>query len=247
MSLRATIRGLTPPIILDLKHGGRRFSSWEAASKASIPYDNEALNTFKVARAAQRPVDGSILASSVLPLVAMTLKPDLAVNDFGGSTGDLGLDFLAAFPRATYTVVETPTMVALMKGRGPVRFETSLPAECDLFFSSGTLQYVERPMEVLASAFASARSAVVLTRNSFCDEDLFRVQRSKLFANGSGPIPQGYQDAIVSYPHRTINERAVQEVAKVKGFRCVSSVEEQSGVLPYRGKVYGRQLVFLRR
>lgn len=247
MSLRATIKGLTPPIILDLKHGGRRYPSWEAASKASPSYDDAKLNAFRVARAARRPVDGGILASSGLPLVVMALKPNLAVTDFGGATGDLGLDFLAAFPDATYTVVETPTMVALMNGRSAVRFETSAPQDCDVFFSSGTVQYVERPMEILTSGFASARSAVVLTRNSFCDEEIFRVQCSRLFNNGSGPIPEGYRDVEVRHPHRTINEHAVQELAKAQGFRCVSSLEEHSGVLPYQGKVYGRQLVFLRR
>lgn len=246
MTLRETVKSLTPPIVVDLMRGGRRYPTWEAASNASTSYDNEALNAFKAARAAHRPIDGSILASSALPLVAMALKPDLAVTDFGGATGDLGLDFLAAFPSASYTVVETSTMVALMTGRSAVRFATSLPKECDVFFSSGTLQYLERPMEILGSAFASAKRAVVLTRNSFCDEDIFRVQRSRLFDNGSGPIPKGYRNVAISYPHRTTSERALQDLAKTNGFRCVVSVEEQSGVLPYRGRVYGRQLVFFR-
>jgi putative methyltransferase (TIGR04325 family) len=226
MRLREAIKNMAPPIAIDWVRGGRRYQTWKAASNASPSYDNEELNAFKVARSVQRPIDGSILASSVLPLVAKTLKPELAITDFGGSTGDLGLDFLAAFPSSSYTVVETPTMVALMSGRSAVTFVTSPPHECDVFFSSGTLQYLPHPMEVLALAFAAAKSAVVLTRNSFCDEDIFRVQRSKLFDNGSGPIPKGYRNITISYPHRTINERVVRELAKDRGFRCVSSVEE---------------------
>jgi hypothetical protein len=133
-----------------------------------------------------------------------------------------------------------------MKGRSAVNFENTVPPVCDIFFSSGTLQFLEHPMEVLASGFASAQHAVVLARNSFCDEELFRVQRTRLFMNGSGPVPPGYVDANVTYPHRTINEGTVKELAGQHGFRCVTRIEEDSGVLPYLGKVYGKQLVFTR-
>ena len=220
MTLRGTFKSLTPPIVRDLRHGGRCYPSWAAAaSKAASSYDDADLNAFKAARAALRPIDGTILTSNVLHLTALALqKPDLSVTDFGGSTGDLGDDFLAAFPNATYVVVETPSLVAMMKGRRRVKFENAVPSECDVFFSSGTLQYIGEPMAVLSSGFASARRAVVLTRNSFSDEELFRVQRSKLFANGSGPVPSGHRDAIVRYPHRTINERAVNEIANQYGF-----------------------------
>jgi putative methyltransferase (TIGR04325 family) len=165
------------------------------------------------------------LRSNLLYLTALILgKSDVSVVDFGGSTGDLGTDFLTAFPDATYTVVENPTMVALMKGRGPVGFECAPPAQYDVFFSSSTLQCVENPLEILSAAFTSARHAVVLARNSFADEDIYRVQRTRLFRNGSGPIPDGYKNRAIRYPHRTIRETAVIEIARRHDFRCVTRI-----------------------
>jgi putative methyltransferase (TIGR04325 family) len=246
-SLRRALRILAPPIVTDFLRGGRLFPSWKAAEAAANTYADQELNVFKVERARERVVDGSFLPTNVLLLAAMSLqKADIGVTDFGGSAGDLGFDFLTAFPDANYAVVENETMVALMKDCANIKFTSVIPPECDIFFSSGTLQYLENPLSVLSAGFASARHAVVLTRNSFCDTDLFRVQRSQLFSNGSGPIPAGFKNSTISYPHRTVNENAVHAVANKYGFRFVSRIEESDGVLPHLGKVYGRQLVFLR-
>jgi putative methyltransferase (TIGR04325 family) len=243
---RATLNGLVPPIAHVLLRGGRRYPTWEAACAAAASYDNEALNAFKVARSAQRRVDGSLLTASVLQLAALALgKPDVAVTDFGGATGDLGRDFLASWPGASYTVVETPALVAMMQAHGAVRFEPSIPNACDVFFSSGTLQYVDRPMEVMADGFKSAGHAVVLVRNTFCDEAQYHVQRSKLFENGYGPIPEGFRNTTVRYPHQTINEGSMHALADRHGFRCVARLEEAID-LQHPGQVYGKQLVFMK-
>lgn len=248
MTLRRVLKSLTPPIVVDLLRGGLPYVSWSAASKAASSYEDQALNAFKAARRRPNSADGALLRTNLLYLIALAWgKPDLSVVDFGGSTGELGLDFLIAFPGATYTVVENPAMVALMKGRSPVGYQTTPPAVCDIFFSSGTLQFIENPLQILSAAFASARRSVVLARNSFAAEDIYRVQRSRLFQNGSGSIPGGYTDCVVTYPHRTIREAAIIEMARKHGFRCVTRIAEDSGdALPYAGRVYGMQLVFLR-
>jgi putative methyltransferase (TIGR04325 family) len=243
---QVTLKGLVPPIAHVLLRGGKRYPTWEEARTAAASYDNEALNAFKVARSAQRHVDGSLLTASVLQLTALALKKsDVAVTDFGGATGDLGRDFLASWPGASYTVVETPALVAMMQAHGAVRFEPSIPQTCDVFFSSGTLQYVDRPMEVLAEGFASARHAVVLVRNTFCDEAQYYVQRSKLFENGYGPIPQGFRNTTVRYPLQTTNEGSVHALADRYGFHCVARLDEAVD-LQHPVQVYGKQLVFMK-
>jgi putative methyltransferase (TIGR04325 family) len=248
MTLRRVLKSLTPPIVVDLLHGGLPYVSWSAASRAASSYEDKALNAFKVARGRPNSADSALLRTNLLYLMALAWgKPDLSVVDFGGSTGELGADFLTAFPNATYTVVENAAMVALMKGRSPVGYQTAPPAACDIFFSSGTLQFIENPLQILSAAFASARRSVVLARNSFAEQDIYRVQRSTLFQNGSGSIPAGYNNYVVTYPHRTIREAAVIEMARTHGFRCVTRIaEDSSDVLPYAGKVYSMQLVFLR-
>ena len=247
MALRDIIRSLVPPILTDFLRGGRALPSWQAAAAASMGYEDEALNSFKVKRAAQHKADGSLLATSMLHLTALVMgKADITVTDLGGSTGDLGRDFLNAFPEATYTVVENPTMVRMMRGHGSVGFSETVPAACDIFFTSGTLQYLEDPVSIINQGFASAGFAAILARNSFCDVELFRVQRSKLFDNGSGDIPDGYKNVSLSYPHRTLKESTVREIAERHGLRCIARIEDRSGIIPYRGMVYGQQLVFLR-
>jgi putative methyltransferase (TIGR04325 family) len=247
MAIRSFIKSLLPPIITDFRRAGRPLSSWQAASAASAGYEDDTLNEFRVQRAAQRKADGSLLATNLLHLTAMAMgKPEIAVTDFGGSTGDLGRDFLSVFPNATYTVVENPTMVKKMRDRGSLCFSQIIPEACDIFFSSGTLQYLENPVDVMNRGFASASFAAILARNSFSDVELFRVQCSKLYENGSGEIPIGYRNVKISYPHRTLKESTVHEIAESHGLRCVTRIEDNGGVIPYRGLVYGRHLVFLR-
>ena len=90
------------------------------------------------------------------------------------------------------------------------------------------------------------RRAVVLARNSFCRNEIFRIQRSRLFDNGRGPVPEGFTDRVITYPHRTISEDAIRSVAEKHGFRCLEREEATSGMLRYNDEVYGVDLVFTR-
>lgn len=244
MGLKSRIKPFIPPILAVALQGSRTVSSWEEACRSSNTYDTAQLNAFREARSAGRQVDGSLLAASVLGLLGLMIEDFTpSVTDFGGATGDLGADFLQAFPKATYTVVETETMANLMHDKSAVQFATTVPVSCDIFYSSGTLQYLDDPLSVLAAGLESARRFVALVRNSFSEREIFQVQVSKLFDNGVGPIPTGFSNRNISYPHRTLKESAVVALAASKGFRCISRLEETSGAL---GESYGRQLVFER-
>lgn len=225
----------------------KRYASWHEANAASGSYDDAVVNEFRVARALGYRSDGTLLPSNLLHLTALGLKkPDVSVVDFGGATGELGTDFQSVFPGSSFTVVENPTLVALMRDKSPIQYVSEIPANCDIFFSSGTLQYVEKPFEYLAAGLSSAAYAVILTRNSFCNEKIYRSQTSRLFDNGAGPIPANFTDRDITYPHQTIDEREVMKIAEQKGFRLVARADESSGVHPYRGMVYGKELVFVR-
>jgi hypothetical protein len=78
------------------------------------------------------------------------------------------------------------------------KFVSGIPAECDVFYSGATLQYIEDPLQVVAAAFQSARDAVILARNNFSTRPLFRVHKSRLLrtaaarclsASKIGPCP----------------------------------------------------------
>ncbi len=164
----------------------------------------------------------------------------------GGSVGELAEDFLRIYPEARCSVVENPTMVALMSSHPRIAFVTEIPPLCDIFFSSSTLQYIEKPYDVLEAGFASAKHAVVLTRNCFCERDGFRVQRTNLFRNGSGPIPPGFKDARVSYPHRTVKESEVHRIAARHDFECIARIDEPIE-FGHGHQAYGAQIVFSKR
>lgn len=222
----------------------RPLSSWDAAVAKAGSYEGELVNRFRAERSLGRAPDGKILRHSVLALLIPLLGRDtFAVTDLGGATGDLGADVLLAYPKASYTVVENPTLIGLMAGRSALAFRPDLPERCDIFFTSGTLQYLDEPMAMLERGFRSAGSLAALVRNSFADRELFHVQRSRLFANGAGPIPAGYADRTISYPHRSLVEAEVMQLARDCGFECIAKLEESSGALYGQ---YGRQLVFAR-
>jgi putative methyltransferase (TIGR04325 family) len=217
-------------------------TSWDEAVTSGAKYTDADLTLFKIKRGEARIPDGSLLAES--PLKSVTIEDGDTITDFGGSIGDLGLEVLAAYPRTKYIVVENETMVEMMRGRNAVEFTTSIPDQCDIFYTSGTLQYLSDPMEVFEAGVRSARRAVILARNSFCRTEIFRVQRSRLFDNGRGPVPQGFTDRVITYPHRTINEDAVHAIAEKHGFKCLERQEASSGVLRHNDEVYGVDLLF---
>ena len=244
--IKRVIKSLLPPVIVDaIRPKELRFPTWGEVCAHAGGYDADLVNRFRSERHELNTVDPAILQGSVLGLVVLALpQTSLTITDFGGATGDLGQAFLHAYPSSRYVVVENPTMVGLMRGKTPVQYTTDMPEHCDVFFTSSTLQYLDDPMKMLGEGLRSAKLAVILTRNSFSETETFRVQRSNLFDNGMGPIPPGYQNIQISYPHRTIRESAVLDLARGMGFRCVSRLEEASGSLM---DSYGKQLVFLRQ
>lgn len=243
---KAVAKSLVPPIFLAALRAPKSYSSWTEACAGAGSYSAKLVNEFRAKRSAGRTVDGSVLLGTPLGLVARmaTSGPGLVVTDFGGATGDLGADFIAAFPGSRYVVVENETMVGLMQGASAVEFSTSIPSSCDIFYTSSTLQYLDDPLGVLAAGLDSARQFAVLVRNSFSDTDAYHVQTSPLFNNGSGPIPAGFQNTDITYPHRTVKEGEIMSLAASKGFECIARLEEWSGAL--MGS-YGKQLIFRRR
>jgi putative methyltransferase (TIGR04325 family) len=234
----------------------RLFPTFAAAAREGA-YDSHLLTRFRLERArlnvpsisaAHLPPGYALLfAAAHLPVVG-----PVRVTDLGGACGEWGFALgRDARREIAYTVVENPALAAAC-AREPAftwaRFTAELPAECDVLVSSGTLQYLEEPYEVLAGAFATARVAVVLARNGFADRELFRVHRSRLGDNGFGAqVPAGFDlEAEVRYAHRTISLDRVLAVAAAGGWRCLLSLESPSGVLPYRGQVFGRDLLFVR-
>jgi putative methyltransferase (TIGR04325 family) len=247
MTARTLIKPLIPPIVSRWRH--RRCATWDEAKRlVGRGYDDETVTRFRVDRALHRtPLNP---ADNILYLVSKMYSGPLHIVDFGGSTGELGEAICSVAPDIRYTVVETAILVAMAEKKLahiPVTFTTTIPDRCDVFFTGGTLQVLDDPYVIVDTAFRVASSAVVFARNCFSEKDIIRVLNGRLFDNGNGPIPGGYQNRRVRYPYRTISERRIQDAAARYGFSCVARIRELDAVTAFDDTVYGAQLAFQRR
>jgi putative methyltransferase (TIGR04325 family) len=145
------------------------------------------------------------------------------VVDIGGACGAHYFAIRAFLPlevKLRWIVVETPALVrrASELGNNELSFSSSLehtllqtPAP-DLLHSSGTLQYVPEPYQMLRQISASGARYLVLTRLVMTDgqQDFAAIQRSRLGDNGPGPLPPGLANGWCQYPHHYLRRHAVE-------------------------------------
>lgn len=175
-----------------------------------------------------------------------------AILDFGGAVGEGALYLRHLLGGHDYRVVENSALAAALAADpafGHARFESSLGSEpCGVFFSSGALQYVAEPYEVLAAAFRLATCHVVLTRNLFSrGGELAAVQRSRLHDNGAGPLPAGFPDRDVLYPVRSLDWDRVAALATEAGWEVFFENSDPDVPDWGEGRLFGKNLVFARR
>lgn len=248
--VRSSLKRLAPLGLVEVVRETRNveiYASWESAVQAArADYDSDLLSRFRAERAKANP--GQRTRSEPLMLCVGLLGSTLEVTDFGGGTGEFGNAVCASHRNVDYRVVECPGIVERMRmlDMAPT-FQTSLPESCDIFFTSCTLPYLDDPLGLLAKGFVSARKMCVVARNCFADREYFGVQTSNLFDNGAGEIPAGFSNVKVRYPHRTTVEKDVVDLAHRMGFELLARFDDDSGVVPYRGRAYGGTLVFVRR
>lgn len=224
------------------------YVTWEdAAATAAGAYSDTLVNQFRAARTALNLKLGWLpdILETPLAWLSMVFPGPLAITDLGGATGEIGLALTQFRPDITYTVVENPTLVSIMVPQGAVRFAREMPAKCDIFYTSGTLQYLQEPYQVFEEAAKSAYLGLALARNCFADREIISVQESRLHDNGAGGLPEGFPNNRIAYPHRTISEPMIGAIAAACGFKLVSRLPNESGV-PAGHDGYGADLVFLK-
>lgn len=135
----------------------------------------------------------------------------LRVLDIGGSIGGhaRAVREITRLP-IRWAVVETAPMVKLARelAADDLAFFEDIGAalgwvgRVDLLHLSGVLQYLADPWSLLDRTLAARPAAVLVARMavSVGEDPVFDVQRSRLYANGHGPIPAGIPDREVRYP-----------------------------------------------
>jgi putative methyltransferase (TIGR04325 family) len=144
----------------------------------------------------------------VLFAATETRSRPLRVLDFGGACG---FHYFAAqrlnVPKP-WAVVESPAMAARASSleTDELRFFSTIDTASnwlggvDLMHSSGTLQYIPGPFEMLDRLLALSAPVILWSRMALTEGAAeTSIATSTLSANGPGPMPAGIKDAVVNY------------------------------------------------
>lgn len=136
----------------------------------------------------------------------------ITVLDFGGACGahyyqirnglkDLNIKWI---------IVETEQMIKSAKSRNldseELVFQTDLKnlTSIDLIHVSSGLEYTLKPYETLQKLLELNTKYFVFNRLVFTEFEERFIQKSRLSANGHGPLPNGYIDKTIEYPKVTM-------------------------------------------
>ena len=223
----ASIKDFVPPIVLETLRNerARTYSDYAAAAAACAGQGYEQARLVEVVRrktedyrdrmslAGSMAVD-AVVARNLLAIQSAARGGGVTVLDFGGACGThyfQARSFFRGDLALRWHVVETPAMAAAGRATfadGALAFHDDLASavaaagELDLVFSSSCLQYMPNPYDTLAQLVACRGRMLYVTRVAVSpdDHDLVIVQRSRLSANGPGPMPAELGDGEARYP-----------------------------------------------
>jgi putative methyltransferase (TIGR04325 family) len=164
----------------------------------------------------------------ILYFLQQTKATAINVLDFGGACGaHYFLIRKIVDPKISihWAVVETPKMTSKAKLLETKEIEfydnisgamTSITL-CDLFHSSGAIQYVTDPQKILEEIVSCGAKFLLLNRLALSTkEKIIVIQDSLLSANGPGELPPGIQDRICKYPITYFPKEALETIIKTK-------------------------------
>jgi putative methyltransferase (TIGR04325 family) len=256
-------RDFLPPIALKIAHrvsGRRTYATYDAALadcterayqsidivdvvlRKTIRYRDE-ISASQATRLA--PAD----AFSFCSLLASLDSRETSVIDFGGACGALYFLARAVLPQSLklrWIVVETPEMArraASILSTDELSFSSDLGSAVNsmsrvhLLHTSGTLQYVDKPYDVLQQIVSASAEHILFNRLTLTkgSREVITVQESWLSWNGPGPLPSGVQDRRVRYPCVLLAESAVCETIQ-RNYDIVMTFDDSSGVFQVRNE-----------
>lgn len=253
--LKKLVKNITPPFIINyIKQGLFKSPSFDDYASALVYCQPGAYEADEVVRVVveknlifRKKIDSNysleIGALRTIAGVALAAaKESLNVIDFGGGAGYhytiakrvLGKDF-----KIKWHVVETKSMVDAAKKleNEELKFFDNIHDavdkidNVDLVFSSGALHCCPNPLKFLSELLLIESKYLFITRTSFShyDTTLVNIHKSYLSDNGPGPLPDGYNDKIVSYPN-VFESIAIVERLIEKYYDIKFKINEESNV-----------------
>ncbi len=250
----------------------REFDSYEQALKASSnnAYENTDLcnmigDKTIIYKGQLKKKPGGLSSTSAFWIAAIhryaCFHPGetISILDFGGACGAHYFETRELIPantRLNWQVVETEQMAKVANEKklagGELKFYTSIedvPGPIAIVHSSSTLQYVPDPYAFTNRLIQRGAKWMFFNRMMFneADRDFVTVQRSYLTSNGPGPLPEGYKEKIVAYPHTTMSFLKFNSLITGNQYQSEWIFEETTG--SYRigkEKISGKGMLYIR-
>jgi len=117
--------------------------------------------------------------------------------------------------------------------------------QIDIFFSSGTVQYLPSPLSPFSLVARLGIPLVALTRNNFSAKSKVVAQRSRLAMNGTGAHIKNYGNPAIYYPNTSIVKSELINIFRSNGY---SVILDTSGTTTgiYGNDCYSGDLVFMK-
>jgi putative methyltransferase (TIGR04325 family) len=241
--MKRLIKSLSPPILLRFYRrfkglNSKFFSTYEEAKancKSSYE-DSELIDlvvqknlNFKKCIQAGNSLevgDFKILAG----VGAVASSGSLKVLDFGGGGGYhyfIAKKFLGEKFRFDWRIVETKSLVEIASqviADDELKFFTNIEnagmTNLDLVFTSGALQYMPDPLKTLSDLLALNSRYIFITRTPLSAENgkKITIQKTKLYLNGPGPVPNSiqYKNRKIMYPITYVSQDSFEDLLKTK-------------------------------
>lgn len=184
---------------------------------------------------------------SIMLVLLEKEKKEIKLIDFGGACGALYFQTRNFFPSDTiirWAVIETPAMVNKAKklSNEELSFWCDLNEAItflgtpDIFYTSGTIQALDKPREYLQKMVNIKSDYVFFNRVGVHKGkgDLFTVHSSKLSWNGPGKLPSGFKDKWVKYPFCFMEEKFFLDTIQ-QNYQIIAKFEDRSGMYPIFG------------
>ncbi len=196
--------------------------------------------------------------SNYLALIAAISSDNSIRNiiDFGGAAGIHYHLVNYLFPNLkSWNVLETKAMVEANKGlMHPIlkffSLDTSekLKIDCDLLYSSSSIQYTANPTETLKQLLSFNPKHILISRTPFTEgnSSVSFTQHSLLSQNGPGALPESFVDSRISYQVHIPILTEVQETLSEK-FEIQWIVTESEDLKDSNGNSYPYLSIFATR
>ena len=204
-----------------------------------------------------------IKSSNVFLLNAIQLhllencKKNITILDFGGACGAHYFETVNLFNNnynVKWIVVETSEMVKSAKNHGIedgnlvfIDNMEKINEFIDLIYCSGALQYVSNWKLFLNNLIDIKAKYILFNRMMFNENDrtFITIQKSKLFDNGPGLMPNNYVNKDIYYPHTTISKNEFMNTMTEKDYNLEWIFNENSGKININNeKIVGMGLFY---